>query len=218
MWGHDLEPIIGRDQAGQQLSQFDVLADHPLHWLDSIDAQVEPQLERSKAAPERYLPVAVVDDRTALGGSRPQVFGQDAQGPQQRPSIGGPEQVAVEVDPHPLMWIGAVAIGAIQSGVDPPELGHQCGDSAHRRVHMEPHSLSLSDVRDVRRRIECHRARCAVGRAHPERHQARGAVCRDHLGEGLRTHGELLIVRHHPKSARADTGDSQTLFDAGVSL
>ena len=69
-----------------------------LHRLDAVDAQVEPQLQRPEAAAQRHLPVAVVDHRAALGGRRPQVLGQDAQRAEQRRPVGGPEQVAVEVD------------------------------------------------------------------------------------------------------------------------
>ena len=79
MRGDDLEPLVGGDQFGEQLGQLDVLADHLLHRLDTVDAQVEPQLQRPETAAERHLPVAVVDHRAALGRLRTKVLGQDAQ-------------------------------------------------------------------------------------------------------------------------------------------
>ena len=40
-----LEALVRVDQFSQHLRQANLLADHVLHGIDAVDAQVEPQLE-----------------------------------------------------------------------------------------------------------------------------------------------------------------------------
>ena len=62
-------------------------------------------------------------------------------------AVGGPEQVAVEVDAHPLVRVRAVAVGELEPVVDPAVLGRERGDAAHRRVDVQPHVLAPADLR-----------------------------------------------------------------------
>ena len=154
-----------------------------LHGRDAVGAQREPQLQRAEPPAERHLPVAVVDRRAGLGRRRAQVLGQDAQRPEQGPTVGRVEQVAVEDHAHPLVRVGAVAVGQLQPVVDPALLGHQRTDPAHRRVDVQPHALATGDHADRLGRVEGHRRRRPARRAHPERDEPGGAVGGDLLGE-----------------------------------
>ena len=113
--GDDLEPLVGTHLRRQPLRQLDMAADHRLDRLDPVEADRQPQLERPEPPPERDLPIPVVDRRTRLGGRRAEVLRQDAQRAEQRGPVGRPVQVAVEVDPHPLVRVRAVAVGELQS-------------------------------------------------------------------------------------------------------
>ena len=133
-------------------------------------------------------------------------------------AVGGPVQVAVEVHAHPLVRVGAVAVGEVQTGVHPAELGRERGDAGHGGVHVEPHVVAAAHLADRRRRIERHRRGGAVRGADEERHEPGGEVGGDRLREGIGSHGVGLVVRHDADPIGADASDPQTLLDARVGL
>ena len=216
--GHDLEPVVASHEGGELLGQRDVATDHRLEHGESVEADREPQLERPEPPTERDLPVAVVDRRAGFGGRRPQVLGEDAQRAEQRHPIGRPVEVAVEVDAHPLVRVGAVAVGELQPVVDPAVLRCEGGDATHGTVDVEPHVVGAADRADLRRRIERHRRRRAVRRADEERNEPGGLVGLDRLGERAGHHRERRVVGDGADAFGADAGDAETLLDARVRL
>ena len=194
------------------------MSDHRLERLEPVEADREPQLERSEPAPERDLPVAVVDRRAGLGGRRSQVLGEDAQRAEQRHPVGSPVEIAVEVDAHPLVRVGAVAVGEVEPVVDPAVLGRESGDTTHRTVDVEPHVVGAADLADLGGRIERHRRCRAVRRADEERHQSDGLVGRDRLGQRAGHHRERRVVGDGTNAVGADAGDAEALLDARVGL
>ena len=93
-------------------------------WIGATPSQRsgEPQLERAEPPAERDLPIAVVDHRAGLAACGAQVLGQDRQRRGAAAPVGQPEQVAVEVDPHPLVGVRAVGVDG-EPVVDPAQLG-----------------------------------------------------------------------------------------------
>ena len=71
---HNLEPRIVLKAVGEALGEGDAMSDVRTQPLRAIPPQHEPQLQRPEPAPERYLPVAVVDDGAGLGGGIAQVL------------------------------------------------------------------------------------------------------------------------------------------------
>ena len=173
MRGDDVEPVVGSHPRREFLGERHVAADHRLERFDALAADREPQLDRPHPPSERDLPVAVVDHGAGFRLRRTQELGQDAQCPEQRAPVDGPEQIAVEVHAHPLVRVRAVGVDPVEPGVDPSQLGHEGGDARHRRIDVQPHVLAFADRSDLGCRIERHRRRGAVGRAHEERHAGR---------------------------------------------
>ena len=132
--------------------------------------------------------------------------------------VGGPEHAAVDVDAHPLVGVGAVAVGELDAVVDPAQLRLQCGHPAHRRVDVQPDPGSATDLGDGGRRVERHRRRRASRRAHEEWNEPGHAIRFDHRCKCIGSHGERLVVGDDPHAVGADAGDTQALLDAGVGL
>ncbi len=155
----DLEAVVGGDPSSQLLGEGHVLANHRSVALDAVEPQPEPQLERPEPAAEGHLPVAQVRRRAVPGRLGAQVLGEDAQRSQHRLAVGREEQVAVEVDAHPLVRVGAVAVGGARAVVDPPQLRGRA-----RRSRSSPRR------RATRRRPRPRRRRCRrPGRGRPTR-------------------------------------------------
>ena len=218
MRSEDLEAVVVTDDVRQLLGPGDVVADHRAGRADALGAQGEPQLERPEPTTERDLPVPVVDRRTGPGRLRLQVRRQDAQRPDERLTVGDPEQVAVEVDPHPLVRIGGVGVGAPEPVVDPPELLLQRRDARHRGVDVEPDAVRFGHVGDGVGRVERHRRGGPVGGTHEEGGETVGQVALDHPGEDVGPHREVLVVVDDAHPVRADAGDAEPLLDARVRL
>ena len=158
-------------QPAELLGQRHIAPDPTADRVDTVETDREPQLQRPETTAERDLPVAVVDRAARLGGLRSEVLGQDAQCSEQGRPIGDPEQRAVEVDAHPLVRIGRVAVGPVEAVVDPAELGGQCGDAAHRRIDVQPDPVFDAHVGDLAGRVERQRRGRAVRAAHEERNE-----------------------------------------------
>ena len=65
----ELEAIIGADLLDEPGRSGDVFADHRLHRLDTVEAEVEPELQGAEATAERDAPVAIVDHCSSGEGS-----------------------------------------------------------------------------------------------------------------------------------------------------
>ena len=118
--------------------------------LGAVPADDRPQLQGAEPATERHLPVAVVDHRAGLGGGVAQVLGQDRQRADQRRPVGDPEGVAVEVGQQPLVRVGAVGVGGLESVVEPAQLGRDGRHPGPRRVDVQPRTVRARDARRVR--------------------------------------------------------------------
>ncbi len=105
------------------------------------------------------------------------------------------------------MRVGAVAVGQFEAVVEPAQFRAEGRDAGHRGVHMQPQPLAARDLADRPHRVDGQRVRGTDGRAHPERHQARGPVGGDRRGEGIRAHRKVLVVPNHAQVAGADAGD-----------
>ncbi len=76
----EFEAVVFSYPARKFLRQFDVAADMVLQTLNAVMANHKPQFERTKAAAQRDLPVAIIDDCAGFGGLVSQVFWQNAEG------------------------------------------------------------------------------------------------------------------------------------------
>src|SRR5579862_3262942 len=98
-----------------------------LQSFDAVMADHEPQLQRAETASELDVPVAVVDDRSRFACLIAKIFGQDAQGLNQRLAVGHPETAAVKVGEHPFMGIEVVAVGEFDAVLQMAKFGAEHG-------------------------------------------------------------------------------------------
>src|ERR1035441_6605051 len=77
-WRHDLEALMLLYPLGKVLRYFYQQAHMVLQSLHSVVPDHEPQLERTKPATERNVPVTVVKDCPRFGCLVAKVFRQDA--------------------------------------------------------------------------------------------------------------------------------------------
>src|SRR5208283_37366 len=122
-----LKAIVLLHPFGKLPRHLDVLADVVLKTFHAVITNDEPQLQGTKPAPERDMPVPVVEHCTGFRGGVAQVFWQDAQSIDERLPFGDEETVAVEIGEHPFMRIEGVAVGEFNSVLDKAEFGTQCG-------------------------------------------------------------------------------------------
>ena len=182
-------------------------------------AERHPQLERPEAAPERDLPVAVVDRRAGLGRRRAEVLGQDAQRAEQRGPVGGPVQVAVEVDAHPLVRVGAVAVGELEAVVDPAVLGRRarrCRSSPRRRAATARLGGRSSAIAGVGSNASDDVVPWVEQTKNGTSPAARSAATIAASASG--PHRERLGRGRRCAPVGADAGDAQPLLDARVRL
>ena len=188
-----LEIGMGGHPARKLHRQRHMTAHQGLQALKSEPPQDEPQLERPKSSPQRYLPVPVVDDLAARAGPVIEVLRQQAERPGQRSPRPHPKQVAVKVGQHPLVGIHRVAVGALDPVVDLPKLRTQGGDAAHGGVHVEPDAVRSTHLRDAGERIDGVGGRGPDHGVHKERSQAGLNVLTDPSIQFLGSHGELVV-------------------------
>ena len=189
-------------------------------WYASIPSRRSPNhsLRARKRRPRGTCQSRRSGGRPGGPGGGAQVLGQDAQRAEQGGAVGRPVQVAVEVDAHPLVRVGAVAVGQLESVVDPAVLRDEGGDPRHRRIDVQPGAGVAADRGDLRRRVEGHRRRRAARRAHEERRQSGGTIGRDERSQRLGDHRELGVVVDDADRVAADAGDAQRLLDARVGV
>src|SRR5579862_8131496 len=94
-----------------------------LQAFDTIVTQDEPQLERTEAPAERNLPIAIINHSARFRRLVAQVFGQHAQGLDERLPVRNVEDIAIEVGEHPLVRVEAVAVGEFDAAMNVAELG-----------------------------------------------------------------------------------------------
>ena len=193
--------------------------DHRLDRGHAVAAQREPQLERPEAPAEGDLPVAVVDDGPGLAGRGAQVLGQDRQRAEQRGPVGHPEQVAVEVHAHPLVRVGAVRVGLVETGVDPAQLGAQRGDAAHgrrRRAARSPRAGRWRPARGTGSKAVVDVVPAVAHTKKGRRPAARSSAMAASSASGRMANA--VVVGDDVQVVGADAGDAHALLDRRVGL
>src|SRR5579863_192652 len=103
--GGQFKTLIVVDPLQKLLCEADVPPHVELQSFDAVVANDEPQLQRTKAAAQRNVPVAIIENLARLRRLVPQVFRKNAEGIDERFAVGDIEAVAVEVGEHPLMRV-----------------------------------------------------------------------------------------------------------------
>ena len=178
----------------------------------------EPELEGTEASTERDLPIAIVDHRTGLGRSIPQVFGEDAQAPDEGRPIGDEEAIAVEGREHPLVRVETVAVCRFKPSVDESKLRAQSGSPRHRRIDVEPQPFLAADSPDLGKGIDRVRRRRPDGRRHEEGDLTRRPIRRNPRCQCVRPHGELPVDIDQVKVLPPDPHDANGLLDRRMRL
>ena len=134
--------------------------------------------------------------------------------------VGRPEQVAVEVDAHPLVRVRAVAVGELEPVVDPAVLGRERGDAAHRRVDVQPQPAAAADRGDRRasgRTPSTTSCRASSRRrTAPARRPGRPSISSPPARPGAIANAASWATMR--RCVGADAGDAQPLLDARVRL
>ncbi len=214
-----LEAFVGRDPRRELLRERHVRADVRAQALGSVPADHRPQLERPEAAPERHVPVAVVDHRAAVRGRVAQVLRQDRQRADERRAVGHPERVTVEIRQQPLVRVGGVAVDELQAVVEPAEFRSDSRYAGPGGVDVHPRAGLAGDGRELAHRV--HRARPGgAHRRHDERgYDAVGEVGGDQLAQVIRSGGQRPGVDvDAPQRARAQARDAARLLDRRMRL
>ncbi len=209
----EFEIGMGLNPAGELLGQCDMAADVVLQSFPAVVAQDEPELEAAEAAAERNLPVAVIDHSARLGRPVAQIFRQNGQGADEGATVADEHAVAVKIGEHPLVRIGAVAVGELQSLLDIAEFGAEGGGAAHRPVDMKPEPVLGGDAADFGEGIEAVGGGGADSGAHKEGEAAGGDISADGGFEFPGAHGGALVDRNEAQVFAADAGDFDRLFD-----
>ena len=181
------------DAAAELLRERDVLAQQRPQPLRAVAAQHPPQLQRAEAAPERDVPVAVVDHLAGVAGGVAQVRPGDRERVDQRLAIGHPQHVAVEVREQPLVRVERVAIGALGAALAVAVLLAEHRRAGPGGVDVVPEAVLAGDVRDGRDRVDGAGAGRADGARDDRGMQAVGAVLLDRARERLGPQRERVV-------------------------
>src|ERR1700675_5144459 len=120
-WRGEFEARIVAHPGGELLGQAHVLANVVLQAFDPVMPDHEPELERTKTAPELDVPVAIINDGAGFRRLVAQVLRQDGKRLDQVLPVGDVEDVAIEVGEHPFMRIEAVTVGEFDAIVNETE-------------------------------------------------------------------------------------------------
>src|ERR1019366_5179922 len=149
--------------------------------------------ERTKAAAERNVPVAVVEDCARFGCLVAKIFREDTQRVNEGLAVGHIETVAIEVGEHPLVGVKGVAVGKFDSILDVAELRTQCGGARHSGVHVKPEAVLAADGANGWQGIERGRRGSTHRSRNEEGYQTRLPVPLNLMSQGFGPHGKALI-------------------------
>src|SRR5437879_31475 len=121
-----------------------MLANVVLQAFNPVVADHEPELQRAEPPSQLYVPVAVVNHRSRLRGLIPQILRQNAQGLNQRLSIGYPEAAAIKVRAHPFMRVEIVAVGQVDAVLKMTKLETDHRSPRHGGVELAPLVILLA--------------------------------------------------------------------------
>lgn len=136
------------------LGEPDVMPDMMAQSFDAIVTDDEPELESSKASPQRHLPVSVIYHGPAFAGRIPQVFRKYAQCADQIGPSGHPEAIAIEIHEHPFVRVEAIAVGSLEPAVDEAKFRANRRRPAHRCVDVKPNLVVLAELPDGLQGVE----------------------------------------------------------------